>query len=100
MSDTVRETMKLLHSGLGPEEIATARSLVIGTIYGHFTAALEMGEPLRLEQFFSQEDQKLMAAALTKTSGVFGEAKELLGGKFGYGELRLFSALVAKEIAP
>jgi ATP-dependent DNA helicase RecQ len=96
MSDTVRETMKLFHTGLSPQEIATARSLVIGTIYGHFGAALEVGEPLRVEQFFTVEEQKLMAAALEKTSGLLGEAKELLGGKFGYGELRLYSTLASK----
>ena len=96
MSDTVRETLALFAAGLNPQEIAARRSFVIGTIYGHLTAAVEMGEPLQPDRFFTPEDQKLMAAALQKTSGFLSEARELLGGKFDYGELRLFNTMMLK----
>ena len=96
LNDTMRESLKLFHSGLKPEEIAKARSLVSGTIYGHLASAVEMGEALRMEQFFSAEDQNLIAATLRQTAGNVGAAKELLAGKFEYGPLRLYCALASR----
>jgi ATP-dependent DNA helicase RecQ len=93
VNDTMRETLKLLHTGLNPEEIATARRMTIGTIYTHLASAIESGEPIQAGVFFSQEDQAVMKAALDKAGGILGPAKELLGGKFDYGQLRLFRAI-------
>ena len=97
LSDTVRETLRLLHSGMSPEEIAQNRGFVSGTIYGHLASAVENGEALRMEEFFSEEDQRLISTALEKATGSLGTAKELLGGKFEYGPLRLYCALMARQ---
>ena len=96
MSDTVRESLSLFRSGVKPEEIAERRNLVPGTIYGHLATAVENGEPLRMEDFFSAEDERLMSTALEKASGILSAAKEFLGGRFDYGPLRLYCALRGK----
>ena len=93
MTDTVRESLGLFRAGAKVEEIAQQRSLIPGTIYGHLATAVEHGEPLRMEEFFSEEDQRLMSTALEKSSGILSTAKELLGGRFDYGPLRLYCAL-------
>ena len=93
LNDTVRETLRLLRSGMSPEEIAQNRGFVSGTIYGHLASAVEHGEALRLEEFFSAEDQRLISTALEKATGILSTAKELLGGRFDYGPLRLYCAL-------
>ena len=95
ITETVRETLQLFRAGNKPEQIAAFRSVTAETILGHLAVAAECGEPLRMEKFFTAKDQSLMSAALAKTSGVLGPAKELLGGKYGYGQLRLFCALRA-----
>jgi ATP-dependent DNA helicase RecQ len=92
VNDTMRETLKLLHTGLSPDEIATARRLVSGTIYGHLASAIECGEPLKVDRFFSAEEQQIIQAALDKAAGHMGVAKELLGGMFNDGQLRLYRA--------
>ena len=93
LNDTARETLRLFRSGMSPEEIAKSRELVSGTIYGHLATAVEKGEPLQMAEFFSEEDQRLLSTALEKSGGVLSTAKELLGGMFEYGPLRLYCAL-------
>ncbi|MEI6560715.1 MAG: DNA helicase RecQ [Verrucomicrobiota bacterium] len=97
LSDTIRETLRLLRSGMSLEEIAQNRGFVSGTIYGHLASAVENGEALRMEEFFSEEDQRLISTALEKSTGSLATAKELLGGKFEYGPLRLYCALIARK---
>lgn len=96
VNDTMRETLRLVRSGMTPEQIAKARSFVPGTIYGHLVAAAEAGETLHVAEFFSDEEQRQIVLALGKASGNLGDAKELLGGTFEYGRLKLYCALRLK----
>ncbi|MDD5350609.1 MAG: RecQ family ATP-dependent DNA helicase, partial [Chthoniobacteraceae bacterium] len=93
LSETVRETLRLLRAGTAVEEIARLRELTPGTIYGHLATAAEQGEPLRAEAFFGEEERREMRAALEKAEGVLSTAREFLGGKVEYGPLRLYWAL-------
>jgi len=92
VNDTLRETLKLHHTGLAPQEIANARGLTLGTIYGHLATAIENGEPLRIGEFFSNEDQEQIKTALNQAGGDLTLARQLLGDQFEYGQLRLFRA--------
>ena len=92
VNDTMRETLKLLHTGMSPEEIATARRLTAGTIYGHLASAIESGERLKADLCFSQEEQQLMKEALDKTAGNLTAAQSLLGSRFHTSQLRLLRA--------
>lgn len=93
LSETVRETLRLLREGKPAEEIARLRELVPGTIYGHLATAAEQGEPLRAADFFGEEEQREMLRALEKAEGVLSTAREFLGDRVEYGPLRLMWAL-------
>ena len=97
MNDTARETLKLFRSGMAPADIASERMLVPGTIYGHLVMAVESGQTLRMDQFFTDQDQNLIDDALNKCSGNITAAKEMLGGKYDHGQIRLYMVLRAKE---
>ena len=97
LNDTMRETLRLFRTGLKPSEIAKERGFVPSTIYGHLVAAAEAGEPLRVDEFFSKDEQAQIVLALGKASGDLGTAKELLGGVFDYGALRLYRALRSRS---
>jgi len=96
LNDTTRETLRMFRSGMKVTDIAQSRGFTPGTIYGHLLSAAEHGEALSLAQFFSQEEQQLMSAALEKSMGHLGTAKELLGARGDYGALRLYLALRGK----
>ena len=93
LTGTVRETLKLFRSGDAVEQIARQRGVTTGTIYGHLTMAIEAGEPIDLQQFLTAEEQKEIGGAFAKTGfGNLSGAKELLGNKYDYGQLRIFRA--------
>ena len=96
INDTARETLNKFCSGMTPEEIAAERMLVPGTIYGHLAMAVECGEALQMEQFFTAQDQALINDALNKCSGNVRTARELLGGKYEQSQFRLYLALRTK----
>jgi ATP-dependent DNA helicase RecQ len=93
LNDTVRETLRRFRGGEPVAEIASHRGFTPGTIYGHLATALEAGEPIELDQFFTGEEQVQVAAAFARTGfGNLSGAQQLLGSKFDYGRLRLYRA--------
>jgi ATP-dependent DNA helicase RecQ len=93
LGDTARETLRRFRAGDSPAEIAEARGLTVGTIYGHLGTAIEAGEPIDLAQLISAEAQAEIAAAFKRTGwGNIVGARELLGEKYDYGLLRIFRA--------
>ena len=93
LGDTARETLRRFRAGDSPAEIAEARGLVVGTIYGHLGTAIEAGEAIDLAQLLNAEAQAEIAAAFKRTGwGNIVGARELLGEKYDYGLLRIFRA--------
>ena len=93
LGDTARETLRRFRAGDSPAEIADARGLVVGTIYGHLGTAIEAGEKIDLAQILDAEAQAEIAAAFQRTGwGNIVGARELLGEKYDYGLLRIFRA--------
>ena len=93
LGDTARETLRRFRAGDAPAEIASARGLVSGTIYGHLATAIEAGEVIDLAQLINAEAQAEIAAAFKRTGwGNIVGARELLGEKYDYGLLRIFRA--------
>jgi len=93
LGDTARETLRRFRAGDSPAEIAEARGLVVGTIYGHLGTAIEAGEAIELAQLLNAEAQAEIAAAFKRTGwGNIVGARELLGEKYDYGLLRIFRA--------
>ncbi|MDB6023187.1 MAG: recQ [Pedosphaera sp.] len=93
LNDTTRWTLQNFRSGQSVEDIARARGLVAGTIYGHLCTALEAGEELDIGRLLTPEQQRQIAAAFAQTGPAnLTGAKELLGPDFDYGLLRLYRA--------
>ncbi|MGD9851051.1 MAG: DNA helicase RecQ [Nitrospirales bacterium] len=93
LGETVHETLRCFQSGNSVEEIANQRKLVTGTIYGHLEQAIQAGEPVDVTLLWTTTQQSEMASAFEKTGfGNLTGAKELLGDRYDYGQLRLFRA--------
>ena len=87
------ETMVLFRQGKTIDEIARTRGITAGTISGHLATAIQNGEPISRERFFTPEQEEELETAFRQTDGVtLGRIRELLGGRYGYEELRLFRA--------
>ena len=98
LGDTARETLRRFRAGDSPAEIAAARGLVAGTVYGHLATALEAGEPVDLNRLVNADAQVEIAAAFRRTGwGNIIGARELLGNKYDYGLLRIYRA--AKNVS-
>jgi ATP-dependent DNA helicase RecQ len=98
LGDTARQTLRRFRSGESVEQIASARLLTTGTIYGHLAEALQAGEDMDLDQFLTLEEQREIAAAFQKMgflnlSAVF----QSLGGRYDYGRLRLLRAALNRQ---
>ncbi len=93
LGDTARETLRRFRAGDSPTEIAAARGLVVGTVYGHLGTAIEVGEVINVSQLLDAEAQAEIAAAFQRTGwGNIVGAREILGEKYDYGLLRIFRA--------
>ena len=90
------ETLRRFHKGESVDEIARARGFVPSTIYGHLVAAIESGQAIERDRFFSVAQQMEIAAAFRQISnGKLTDVTALLGGKYDIGELRMFRAFTA-----
>ncbi|GDY21024.1 ATP-dependent DNA helicase RecQ [Verrucomicrobiota bacterium] len=93
LTETVRESLRQFRSGLDPATIARNRGFTESTISGHLASAIEAGEKIDLDKFFTADDVKEMHAAFEKAGWqTLSGAHELLRGRFDYGKLRLYRA--------
>ena len=94
LNDSQSETLRRFRNGESVDEISRARGFVCGTIYGHLVAAIERGEPLAPDRFFTAGEQEEIAGAFRQTTnGNLGDVNALLAGKYDIGQLRVFRAL-------
>jgi ATP-dependent DNA helicase RecQ len=93
LGDSARESLRRFRSGQSVEQIARDRDVTTGTILGHLAEGMEHGEPIELNRFMSDAQQAEIAAAFKRTGfGNIVGARELLGGKYEYGLLRVYRA--------
>jgi ATP-dependent DNA helicase RecQ len=93
LGDSARETLRRFRSGHSVEKIAQERGVTTNTILNHIAEGIERGEPVDLNQFFTAEERKKIAAAFDrKNSGSLTAIFESLGGAIDYGRLRIFRA--------
>jgi ATP-dependent DNA helicase RecQ len=98
LNDRTRETVKRFVAGENVEQIARQRGLAFSTIYGHLSAAIEAGERIDLNQLLTASDRQEIAAAFAQVGfGNLTGAHELLGGKFDYGQLRVYRSACTKS---
>src|SRR5204863_9333979 len=91
LSESETETLRRFRTGESVDEIARARGFVRNTILSHLALAVETGAPLTADQVFTSEQRNEMGAAFARagTRGLL-EIRDLLGGKYEVGELRVF----------
>jgi len=96
LNDSQRETLRRFRSGESVEDISRARGFMRSTIYDHLEAAIESGESLELDRFFTAAQREEIAWAFRKVAnGQLADVRSLLDSKYDYGELRIFRALAA-----
>jgi ATP-dependent DNA helicase RecQ len=97
LNDSQRETLRRFRSGESVADISHARGLVRSTIYDHLEAAINLGEPLETNRFFTAAQREEIASAFRKVpDGRLADIRSLLDSKYDYGELRIFRALAAR----
>jgi ATP-dependent DNA helicase RecQ len=100
LNDSATETVILFRQGKSIDEIARARGVTPGTISGHLATAIQNGEAIARERFFTPEQEEELEKAFRQTDGVaLGRIRELLGDRYGYEELRLFRAFRSARVA-
>src|SRR5437016_4252268 len=58
LNDSQSETLRRFRNGESVDEISRARGFLCSTIYGHLVAAIERGESLARDRFFTADQQK------------------------------------------
>lgn len=101
LGDTIRETLRRFRAGGSVDQIAAQRGLTLGTIYSHLNEAILAGEEIDLGRFFTVEEQQevwetFQKSGLDSLTSLF----EALGGRYDYGRLRLFRALMISRQSP
>ena len=98
LSQTIQETLRCFQQGDSVEEIARQRGMVESTIYGHLEHAVQAGEVEDFNRLLTQDQQSEIAVAFAQTGfGNLTGAKEFLGDRYDYGQLRLFRAIHGKR---
>jgi ATP-dependent DNA helicase RecQ len=97
LGDTARETLRLFNSGLDPAQIAERRGLVESTIWSHLASAVAAGQQVDLRRLITHEDENKIRGVLAEIVGpALAPAKEKLGDKFTYGQVRLVAAAMGR----
>ena len=97
LSASQKETLQRFRSGESVDDISRARGFVRSTIYDHLEAAIQSGESLEPDHFFSDTQREEIASAFRKVSaGRLSDVRSLLGGKYDYGCLRIYRAFAAR----
>jgi ATP-dependent DNA helicase RecQ len=98
LTGTALETLHRWREGRSVEEIAKLRSFTVGTIESHLALAVEAGENLEARRFYTADEEREMRAAFLGHEEVaLKPVFEKLGGRIGYGKLRLFQAFANRE---
>lgn len=91
-SDTKAISFTMFQSGNTIEQIASQRKLKPTTIEGHLAHFITLGQ-LELSKLVDSESTSLMEAYFSKSpNATMSEAKNHLGAKISYGQLRMYIA--------
>ena len=93
LNESETETLRRFRAGDSVDEIARARGFVRSTILGHLALAVEKGASLGAEIFTAEQRQEMQAAFARGGARSLTGIRDLLGGKYEVGELRIFRAL-------
>ncbi len=93
LSATVNQTLALHLTGKSADDIATARGIVLATVYGHFAEAIEAGlieakDVIQLDAGDLDEIQAAFDRCGTRDSLKLGPAHAALDGRYDFGILK------------
>ncbi|HEV3384920.1 MAG TPA: helix-turn-helix domain-containing protein, partial [Gemmata sp.] len=98
LSGTALETLNRFRGGNSISQIAEARDLTPSTIEGHLALAIELGEKLNPNDFYTPEEAAQMGEAFQGHEGpALSPIFEKLGGKISYGQLKIFRAFAMRK---
>ncbi len=93
-TDTVDETVQLLHKDMTPQAIAHQRELTLASVYNHLAKAIEQGE-VKLSSVIDLDDKELKAIRFAFEQNDDNKLKpvhEALEGEYDYGVLQCVRA--------
>lgn len=96
--DTRANTFKLFREGKSIKEIATERSLTVGTIENHLAHFVEQGD-LKVGEVVSTQHQKMIRGIVKSFDKAYAlsDVKNLLPNDYTYAEIKLVLADMKKE---
>jgi len=95
--DTKTATFELYKSGKSIAEISKERNLTIGTIEGHLSHFIQMGE-LEIDKLVTKEKQEQIKHAILQQKTVnAGNLKSVLPANIGFGEIRMVVSSLNKK---
>jgi ATP-dependent DNA helicase RecQ len=99
LNDSEAETLRRFQRGESVDEIARARGFVGSTIYGHLVTAIESGQSLEPDRFFTAAQREEIAAAFREIGdGKLVDVSAVLDAKYDLGQLRIFRAFAARTL--
>jgi len=97
LNDSEAETLRRFQKGESVDEIARARGFVPSTIYGHLVTAIESGQSLESDRFFTAAQREEIAVAVRQIGdGKLVDVSALLGNRYDIGLLRIFRVFAAR----
>ena len=97
LNDSEAETLRRFQRGESVDQIARVRGFVANTIYGHLVTAIESGQSLESDRFFTAAQREEIAAAFRQIGdGRLVDVSALLGNRYDIGLLRIFRAFAAR----
>lgn len=96
--DTRATTYKLFRDGMTIKEIATERSLTVGTIENHLAHFVEKGE-MEVSELVGSQHQKMIRGIIKSFNKAYtlSDVKNLLPSDYTYAEIKLVIADIKKE---
>lgn len=96
-ASTYEITKSMIDQGMSPEQVATERGLKISTIYGHLSRYIEQ-DYFDASQFVSEDHYDTIRDFFQETEDpALGTAKEVLGDKYDYGEIKMVLAELKRD---
>ncbi len=97
-SQTKMKTLSLAQQGYSIEEIAETRGMRTSTINDHLCELIEMNQPIKLEQFVPESDQKVIWQVINQVSDhSLKTIREALEEKYSYEQIKLMRAWWRRE---
>ena len=85
---SLKETLRLLRSGLKPEEVGKKRGLAASTIEGHLAQLIKLGE-LDIHECMTEDRLQVIITGVREADAAnLSSIRQKVGEEFSFGEIR------------